>query len=96
MYLQGEMNINGTSIGCSQSPGRAFMGVLPTLFHDVSGELFVRDNKSVTSTTMVLDQMHLSTGILWAKSQMSLEMVRSYLLVILMLGKLYWLYCIVC
>ena len=35
------------TVGCSPSPGRAFMGVLPNLFHDVSGELFVKDNKTI-------------------------------------------------
>jgi hypothetical protein len=41
------MTVNRTSIGCSASPGRAFMGILPTLFHEVSGQLFVKDNKTI-------------------------------------------------
>ena len=33
-------------ITCTPSPGRGYVGVLPTLEHNVGGTLFIRDNKT--------------------------------------------------
>ena len=47
LKLQSNVTVDRQTIACSPSPGRAFMGVLPDLFHDLGGELFVRDNKTI-------------------------------------------------
>ena len=41
------------------------MGVLPTLFHDVSGELFVRDNKTIIIRNFNYDGLGPDAFVYW-------------------------------
>ena len=47
LRVQSNETRDGETLACNESPGRVFMGVLPTLFHEVSGQLFVKDNKTI-------------------------------------------------